>query len=61
MQSYLSIPKGIYELEYTRHYIRVIHGTPKVALWFRVVTTGKYFHTPLPRYYYVRSIGETAR
>jgi hypothetical protein len=30
------IPPGIYELEYMRHYTGIIHGGPKVALWFRL-------------------------
>jgi hypothetical protein len=51
------IPPGIYQLEYTRHYTGVIHGAPKVALWFHVVTLGEYFHTPLARYYHVKAIG----
>lgn len=52
------IPPGIYELEYMRHYTGIIHGGPKVALWFRVVTVGEYFHTQLARYYHVNSIGK---
>jgi hypothetical protein len=51
-------PEGIYRLEYTRHYTDIIHGAPKVALWFRVVTMGEYFHTQLARYYHVKSVGK---
>jgi hypothetical protein len=51
------IPPGIYALEYTRRYAGIIHGAPKVALWFHVVTLGEYFHTPLARYYHVKAIG----
>lgn len=52
------IPPGTYELEYTRYYAGIIHGAPKVVLWFRVVTMGEYLHTPLARYYHVKTIGK---
>src|SRR5215210_3854857 len=50
------IPPGTYELEHMQYYTGIIHGGPKVALWFRVVTMGEYFHTQ--RYYHVNSIGK---
>ncbi len=52
------IPAGDYEFEYVDFYTGIIHGSPKVALWFRVVTMGEYFHVPLARYYHVQRIGK---
>jgi hypothetical protein len=39
-----------------QYYTGIIHGGPKVALWFRGVTMGEYFHTQ--RYHHVNSIGK---
>ena len=52
------VPDGVYELEYIDFYTGIIHGGPKVAVWFRIVTMGEYFHVPLARYYHVQRIAK---
>jgi hypothetical protein len=39
-----------------QYYTGIIHGGPKVALWFRGVTMGEYFYTQ--RHHHVNSIGK---
>ena len=52
------IPPGDYELEYVNFHAGIIHGGAKVAIRFRIVTMGPYFHVPLARYYHVQQIGK---
>lgn len=53
-----NIPAGEYELEYLNFHTGIIHGSPKVALCFRVATMGEHFHVPLARYYHVQQVGK---
>jgi hypothetical protein len=42
----------VYDVAFTHYSTAVMFGrAPKLALWFKVVTFGEYFDTPLPRYY----------
>jgi hypothetical protein len=52
------IPPGDYELEYVNFYTGIIHGGSKLAIRFRVVTMGAYFHVGLARYYHVQKVGK---
>ena len=57
------IEPGQYDLKYSHHQTHIMFGrSPKLVLWFKVLTMGQYFDTLLPRYYnVVRLTGKPAR
>lgn len=49
------IPEGTYEVAFSHHETALMFGkSPKLTLWFRVVTLGPHFETLIPRYYTVK-------
>ncbi len=46
------VKAGTYEVVYARHKSSLMFGnSPKIEVWFRIVTPGEFFGMELPRYY----------
>jgi hypothetical protein len=55
------VDPGEYDLAYVGHQTSRVFGTPKLVMYFRIVTQGPAFDRLLPRWYRVRSVSSSKR